>query len=84
MCGSYKKFGGKIMPINLHFFRNNELEKLDYSKVFEFFDNYPAFTIFYGEDDVQIICSDDDFKFTYRYLVTKKSRVKDIDRKSVV
>ncbi|HHX79180.1 MAG TPA: hypothetical protein GX695_05465 [Acholeplasmataceae bacterium] len=66
------------MPINLHFFRNNELEKLDYSKVFEFFDNYPAFTIFYGEDDVQIICSDDDFKFTYRYLVTKKSRVKDI------
>lgn len=66
------------MPTNIHFFRNSELDKIDFTKVFEFFDNYPNFTIYYTEDDVQIVYRDDDFKFSYRYLITKKSRVKDI------
>lgn len=66
------------MPINLHFFRNSDLEKIDFTKVFEFFDSYPNFKIFYTEEDVQIVYRDDDFKFSYRYLITKKSRVKEI------
>jgi len=26
------------MPINLHFFRDNSLDKLDFARVFDFFD----------------------------------------------
>lgn len=66
------------MATNIHFFRSSSLEKLDFSKVFEFFDNYPNFKIFYTEEEVQIDYRDDDFKFSYRYLVTKKSRVNQI------
>ena len=63
------------MAINLHFFRKNELEKLDFIKVFEFFEEYPNFKIYYGPETVEIVYKDEDFQFFYRYLVTKKSRV---------
>ncbi len=66
------------MPINLHFFRDNSLDKLDFARVFDFFDQLGYFEIFYTEDDVQIIAKDEDFRFSYRYLITKKSLVKDI------
>jgi hypothetical protein len=66
------------MAINIHFFRNSSLDKLDFSKVLEFFDNYPNFKIFYTDDEVQIDYRDDDFKFSYRYLITKKSKVNQI------
>jgi len=66
------------MAIYIHFFRDNSLDKLDFAKVLEFFDNYPNFKIYYTEDEVQIDCRDDDFKFSYRYLITKKSRVNQI------
>lgn len=66
------------MAINIHFFRDSSLEKLDFSKVLEFFDSYPNFRTFYTEDEVQIDYRDDDFKFSYRYLITKKSRVNNI------
>lgn len=66
------------MAINIHFFRDSSLEKLDFSKVLEFFDNYPNFKTYYTDDEVQIDYRDDDFKFSYRYLITKKSRVNNI------
>lgn len=66
------------MAINIHFFRDSTLDKLDFAKVLEFFDSYPNFKIFYTEDEVQIDYRDDDFKFSYRYLITKKSRVNQI------
>lgn len=66
------------MAINIHFFRDSGLEKLDFAKVLEFFDSYPNFKVFYTEDEVQIDYRDDDFKFSYRYLITKKSRVNNI------
>ncbi len=66
------------MAINIHFFRNSSLPKLDFSKVLEFFDAYPNFKTYYTEDEVQIDYRDDDFKFSYRYLITKKSRVNQI------
>ncbi|MDD3999958.1 MAG: hypothetical protein PHX62_03590 [Bacilli bacterium] len=66
------------MAIYIHFFRDSTYEKLDFEKVLEFFDAYPNFKIFYTEDEVQIDCRDDDFKFSYRYLITKKSRVNQI------
>jgi len=66
------------MAINIHFFRDSSLEKLDFSKILEFFDTYPNFKIFYTEDEVQLDYRDDDFKFSYRYLITKKSRVNQI------
>ena len=66
------------MAINLHFFRSNDLEILDFIKVFEFFEDYPNFKIFYGPETVEIAYTDEDFKFYYRYLITKKSRVNNI------
>ena len=63
------------MAINLHFFRSNDLEKIDFLKVFDFFEEYPNFKIYYGPETVEIAYTDEDFKFYYRYLVTKKSRV---------
>lgn len=66
------------MAIYIHFFRDSNLEKLDFLKVFEFFESYPNFKIYYTDDEVQIDYRDDDFKFAYRYLITKKSRVSQI------
>lgn len=66
------------MAINIHFFRDSSLEKLDFAKVLEFFDEYPNFKVYYTDDEVQIDYRDDDFKFSYRYLITKKSRVNQI------
>ena len=66
------------MAINIHFFRDSSLDKLDFAKVLEFFDEYPNFKVYYTEDEVQIDYRDDDFKFSYRYLITKKSRVNQI------
>lgn len=66
------------MALNIHFFRDNNLEKLDFIKVFEFFDNYPEFTIYYNDDAVEIVYVDETFNFSYRYLITKKSQVQNI------
>ncbi|HEY8396239.1 MAG TPA: hypothetical protein VIK96_05620 [Bacilli bacterium] len=66
------------MAIYIHFFRDSSLDKLDFLKVFEFFESYPNFKIYYTDDEVQIDYRDDDFKFSYRYLITKKSRVNQI------
>ena len=67
------------MPIiNIHFFRNSSLEKLDYFQVLEFFDNQPNFEIYYADDYVEILHVDAEFNFQYRFLITKKSRVSKI------
>lgn len=66
------------MAINIHFFRDSSLDKIDFAKVLEFFDSYPNFKTYYTDDEVQIDYRDDDFKFSYRYLITKKSRVNNI------
>ena len=66
------------MAIYIHFFRESSLEKLDFAKVLDFFENLPNFKIYYTDDEVQIDYRDDDFKFSYRYLITKKSRVSQI------
>ena len=59
------------MALNIHFFRDNSPPKLDFIKVFEFFDNYPEFSIYYNDDEVEIIYVDNTFNFSYRYLITK-------------
>ena len=67
------------MPrINIHFFRNSTLEKIDYAKVLEFFDNQPDFETYYTDDYVEIIHKDNEFNFSYRFLITKKSKVSKI------
>jgi len=63
------------MPINIHFFRNNNLEKLDFNKLLDYFDTFPNFKTYYANDMVEIVYSDTEFSFTYRYLITKQSRV---------
>lgn len=67
------------MPkINIHFFRNSTLDKIDYAKVLDFFDNQPDFETYYTDDYVEIIHKDSEFNFSYRFLITKKSRVSKI------
>lgn len=63
------------MALNIHFFRKNHLEKLDFSKLLEYFENLPNFKIYYVSDYVEIAYSDIEFSFKYRYLITKQSRV---------
>ncbi len=66
------------MAINIHFFRENSLGRLDYAKLLEYFDNYPNFKTYYSEDEVEIRYVDKEFKSSYRYLVTKRCRVNQI------
>ena len=63
------------MYINIHFFRKSNLEKLDYSKVLDYFDTLPNFKTYVSEEFVEIVYSDVEFNFVYRYLITKQSRV---------
>lgn len=66
------------MAINIHFFRKNSLEKFDYEKVLEYFETLKNFKIYYTDDSVEIVYSDEEFNFEYRYLIMKKSRVSKI------
>ena len=66
------------MAVNIHFFRDYSLEKLDYKKLLEFFDEQPNFEVFYTANEVEILYTDEDFQFTYRYLITKVSQVNKI------
>lgn len=63
------------MAINIHFFRKNSLPKLDFNNVLDYFDTLPNFKTFYSDDVVEILYSDSEFSFSYRYLITKQSRV---------
>lgn len=67
-----------MAKINIHFFRNSSLEKIDYAKVLDFFDNQSNFETYYTDDYVEIIHKDSEFNFNYRYLITKKSKVSKI------
>ena len=51
---------------------------LDFNKVLEFFDVLPNFEVFYTANEVEIVYSDKEFQFTYRYLITKVSQVRQI------
>lgn len=63
------------MALNIHFFRKSNLEKVDYSKILDYFESLPHFKIFYTDDYVELAYSDAEFAFNYRYLITKQSRV---------
>jgi len=64
--------------INVHFFRKSSIEKIDYAKVLDFFDSQANFETYYTDDYVEIIHKDAEFNFSYRFLITKKSRVSKI------
>lgn len=61
------------MAINIHFFTKDK--EFDYSKLLEYFDAQEDFDVYYTDDYVEAICSDDKFNFQYRYLITRHSRV---------
>ncbi len=64
--------------MNIHFFRKSTLEKIDYSKVLDYFEGLANFEVFYTDDYVEIMYKDTKFALAYRYLITKKSRVTNI------
>ncbi len=66
------------MYIAIHFFRNRNLERLDYEKLIEYIGS--AGSCEYNEYDgvFEIIFKDPDFDFPYRFLITKRSQVKSI------
>lgn len=66
------------MSININFFRSNDAGKLDYEALLTFFDEIDKFKTYMSEDEVEIVFEDSDFNFSYRYLITKKSRVNQI------
>ncbi len=67
-----------MAKINIHFFRNSSLDKIDYERVLDFFDSQSNFETYYTEDYVEIIHRDLEFNLNYRFLITKKSKVSKI------
>lgn len=63
------------MPIYIHFFRQNNLSKIDYTKILDYFDTLANFKSYVTDEYVEIAYSDIEFSFNYRYLITKQSRV---------
>lgn len=63
------------MAIYIHFFRRNDIGKLDYSKILDYFDTLSNFKTYVSDEYVEIAYSDVEFSFNYRYLITKQSRV---------
>ena len=66
------------MAIKINFFRSNSAGNIDYEKVLAFFDEIPNFKVYYTDDVVEIVYIDKEFKFSYRYLITKQSKVNQI------
>lgn len=66
------------MSIAVHFFRNRSLERIDYEKLIEYFEELGTCDISYDEDCVEIIYNDTIFNFSYRFLITKRSQVRSI------
>lgn len=67
-----------MSKINIHFFRNSTLDKIDFNKVLEFFDSQPNFRSYEAADFLEIVHTDTEFNFSYRFLITKKSYVNKI------
>lgn len=63
------------MILCIHFFRKNSLGKIDYTKILEYFETLPNFKIYYTDDNVEMVYSDHEFEFEYRFLITKQSKV---------
>ena len=72
------------MVINFNFFRSNAAGNIIYEDLLAFFDEIPNFKIYYTDDIVEIAYIDAELKFSYRYLITKKSRVNKIYKLSPV
>ena len=66
------------MAININFFRNNDAGRIDYEELLAYFDELEGFSTYMSEDEVEMVFVDKDFNFSYRYLITKKSRVNQI------
>lgn len=64
------------MFLNIHFFRDNLEGQVDYVKLMSYFDEQPEkYKSYQTKDYVEFQRYDEAFKFTYRYLITNKSRV---------
>ncbi len=68
----------KNMPINIHFFRSGTQGRVNYQEILDYFQDLPNFEIYYDNDEVDIIYTDDEFGFQYEYKITKVSQVKAI------
>ncbi len=66
------------MSSTIHFFRNRSLERIDYEKLICYFDELDNCKIYYNDDSVEMICTDQNFDFPYHFLITKRSRVTSI------
>ena len=66
------------MCVSVHFFRNRSLERIDYEKLINYFDELEECQINVSDDSVEIIYNDPIFDFPYRFLITKRSQVRSI------
>ena len=67
-----------MLVMDIHFFRKSNLEKLDYEKVLDFFEQQGTFEIYYTDEVVEIQYKDPDFDLEYSYWITDRSRVNKI------
>ncbi len=66
------------MLITIHFFRKRNLERMDYEKLINYFEELGNCRITSDDDCVEIIYNDAVFGFPYRFLITKRSRVRSV------
>jgi hypothetical protein len=66
------------MAITIHFFRNRSLKRIEYDKLIEFFTEQPTFRRYDADDYVELLNHDENFELSYRFLITKRSRVNSI------
>jgi len=68
------------MAINIHFFQDRNIERMDPVKLFAYFDELENFKVFYTDEYVEITSRDKAFGLSYSYYLTKRSKVHDIFR----
>lgn len=65
-------------PVNIHFFRPTTLGRINYTDLLNYFQELPNFEIYYDQEEVDIVYTDNDFGFQYEFKITKVSQVKAI------
>ncbi len=66
------------MAITIHFFRNRNLKRIEYDKLINYFTDMPSFRRYDADDFVELLNLDENFELSYRFLITKRSRVNSI------
>ena len=64
------------MELTISFFKSRQLERVDYAEIILYFEKELNCKITYTDEEVKMTYYDEVFDFSYDFLITKRSRVK--------